>query len=151
MKDSIKVTGRVQITTVNSAGKVLDVRDIPNMVVDVGLVYIIRSMVKTSNSPAAMTHMAAGTGTTPTTGGDTVLAAEICRVALTASAPSGTSMVFSATIPAGTGTGVLSELGIFNDALAGTMLCRTVFPSLPKPADAATVIAWTITLSRPEI
>ncbi len=148
MKDKIQVKGQVRITTVNASGEVLATRDIPNMVVDTGLAFFIARL---GSTPAVMSHMAAGTGTTPVSGDDTTLSAEVCRVALSSAVPTGTSLVLSATIPAGVGTGVLTELGVFNDELAGTLLCRTVFAALPKPADAATVIAWTITLSRPEI
>jgi hypothetical protein len=54
---------------------------------------------------------------------------------------------YVASFPAGTGTGAVTEAGIFNASSGGTMLCRTVFSVVNKGADDAMSITWTITVS----
>ena len=95
----------------------------------------------------AMTHMAVGTGTTPATAGDTTMETESARVALDNTTPAGGSITYVATYPAGTATAALTEAGIFNDATAGTMLCRTLFSVINKGASDTMTITWTITIS----
>jgi hypothetical protein len=54
---------------------------------------------------------------------------------------------YVASFPAGTGTGAVTEAGVFNAASAGTMLCRTVFSVVNKGAADAMSVTWTITVS----
>jgi hypothetical protein len=54
---------------------------------------------------------------------------------------------YVASFPAGTGTGAVTEAGIFNASSAGTMLCRTVFGVVNKGVDDAMSITWAITVS----
>ena len=50
------------------------IREVPNLVTTAGKGFVAASMLKTtSNSPAAMTHMELGTGTTNPAAGDTTL------------------------------------------------------------------------------
>jgi hypothetical protein len=151
INDSLKITGDVQITVFDQAtGEVKGTREIKNLVVTTGKTFIAAAMLKTTtNSPAAMTHMELGTGTTAAAAGDTALQAAIVgsRVAL-ASATSATNVVtYTASFPAGTGTGAVTEAGIFNASSAGTMLCRTVFSVVNKGAADAMSVTWTITVS----
>ena len=148
LNENLKVTGAVSIKLTDEHGAVVDSREIPNLVVSAGRTFIAASMLKTtSNSPAAMTHMAAGTNSTAAAAPDTALGAEVGRVALTSSTSSGNVVTYTATFPAGTGTGALTEAGIFNASSAGTMLCRTVFSVVNKGASDALTITWTITVS----
>ena len=48
---------------------------------------------------------------------------------------------------AGSGTGAITEAGVFNASSGGTMLCRTVFSVVNKGADDSMTITWTITVS----
>ncbi len=148
MNDTLKVTGRVQIDVFNAHGEVVDRREIPNLVVTVGKNFIASSMLKTtSNSPAAMTHLAVGTSATAAAAGDTALGAETGRVALGSATASANVVTYTATFPAGTATGALVEAGIFNASSAGTMLCRTTFAVVNKGAADAMSVTWTITVS----
>jgi hypothetical protein len=56
-------------------------------------------------------------------------------------------VTFIATVPAGTGTGAITEAGILNAGTAGTMLCRTVFSVVNKDAGDTLSITWTVTIS----
>jgi hypothetical protein len=151
INDSLKITGDVQITVFDQAsGEVKDTREIKNLVVTTGKTFIAAAMLKTTtNSPAAMTHMELGTGTTAAAAGDTALQAAIAgsRVALGSATSSTNVVTYTASFPAGTGTGAVTEAGIFNASSAGTMLCRTVFSVVNKGAADAMSVTWTITVS----
>jgi hypothetical protein len=151
INDSLKITGDVQITVFDPAsGEVKDTREIKNLVVTAGKTFIAAAMLKTTtNSPAAMTHMELGTGTTAAAAGDTALQAAISGARVTFSSATSASNVvtYAASFPAGTGTGAVTEAGIFNASSAGTMLCRTVFSVVNKGAADAMSVTWTITVS----
>jgi hypothetical protein len=148
LNDSLKITGDVSIKLFDESGKVVDERNIHNLVVTAGKTFIAASMLKTtSNSPAAMTHMAVGTSATAPAAGDTTLGAEIGRVALGSATSSTNVVTYTATFPAGTGTGALVEAGILNAASSGTLLCHTTFSVVNKGASDSMSITWTITVS----
>jgi hypothetical protein len=94
-----------------------------------------------------MTNMAVGAGATAAAAGDTALGSELGRVTLASSTSSANVVTYTATFPAGTGTGAITEAGIFNAASSGTLLCRTVFSVVNKGASDAMSITWTITVS----
>lgn len=146
--EKIKVTGDVVVEVRGPDGQVKDRREIKNLVVTAGKTFIASSMLKTtSNSPAAMTHMAIGASSTAAANGDTALGSELGRVALASSSASGAVVTYTASFPAGTGTGAVVEAGILNAASGGTMLCRTVFAVVNKGANDAMSITWAITVS----
>lgn len=142
--DELKVTGDVAIQIFGPDGQLKETRDIKNLVVTVGKQFIASRMVGT---PTAMSHMAIGSNSTAAAAANTALGAELGRVALASSNSSGVIATYTATFPAGTGTGAVTEAGIFNAASAGTMLCRTVFAVVNKGADDAMSITWQITVS----
>ena len=148
INDSLKITGHVQVTLFNESGDVKDSFEVKNLVVNAGKDFIAASMLKTtSNSPAAMSHMALGTTNTSASGANTALGSEVGRVALGSATNSQNVVTYTATVPAGTGTGAIVEAGIFNDASTGTMLCRTTFAVVNKAAADAMSITWTVTVS----
>ena len=118
---------------------------VPNLVVTVGKNYIASRM--TGNSTTVMGYMAIGTGTGTPASGDTTLGTEAGRVALTAFTSSTNTVTATATFPAGTGTGAITEAAIFNASTGGTMLCRTVFPVVTKQAGDTIAITWKVTVS----
>lgn len=145
--DNIKITGAVKIDIIGADGAVKDSREIKNLVVTVGKNYIASRMKDATAT--AMTHMELGTGTTAAAVGDTTLQAAISgsRTALTSTTVTTNAIAYVASFPAGTGTGAVTEAGVFNAASAGTMLCRTVFSVVNKGAADAMSITWTITVS----
>jgi len=150
LSDVIKITGKVALLLTDSDGQVKESREIPNLVVTAGKVFIAAAMAKTTvNTPAAMTHMAVGTTNTAPAIGDTTLAAEVAasRTALSSSTPSSNTIAYACTFGPGVGTGALVEAGIFNASSAGTLLCRTVFSVINKAAGDTLTITWTITVS----
>ena len=144
-KDSSKVTGSVNVVVRGEDGAVKQEFTVPNLVVDSGLAFIASRMKDTSD--AVMSHMAVGTDNTAADAGDTTLGTEIARVALTSTTVTDNAVAYVASYPAGTGTGALTEAGIFNDVAAGTMLCRTVFAVINKGAADSMTVTWTVTIS----
>lgn len=139
IQDNIKATGHV---TVRLNGEIIN--EIPNLVVTAGKNFIASRMTGTTT---AMSHMAIGSSSTAAAAGDTGLGAELGRVALSSSSTTGAVTTYSATFPAGTGTGAVVEAGIFNASSSGTMLCRTTFAVVNKGANDTLTITWQITIS----
>jgi len=144
-KDSSKVTGMVNVVVRDDAGKIKQEFTVPNLVVDTGLDFIASRMKDTTD--AAMSHMAVGTDNTAANAADTTLGTELARQALASSTVTDNSIAYVATFAAGTGTGALTEAGIFNDPTTGTMLCRTVFAVINKGAADSMTVTWTVTIS----
>lgn len=142
--DQLKVTGDVVVEITGPDGSVKDRREIKNLVVTTGKTFIAARMVGT---PTAMSHMAIGAGTTAAAAGDTALGSELGRVALASATSTGAVVTYTATFPAGTGTGAVTEAGTLNAASGGTLLCRTVFSVVNKGVDDAMSITWAITVS----
>lgn len=139
IQDNIKATGHV---TVRLNGEIIN--EIPNLVVTAGKNFIASRM---TGSTTAMSHMAIGSSSTAAAAGDTGLGAELGRVALSSSSTTGAVTTYSATFPAGTGTGAVVEAGVFNASSSGTMLCRTTFAVVNKGANDTLTITWQITIS----
>jgi hypothetical protein len=145
-ENNLSVKGRLSVVLRDADGNVKQSQDIPNLVVSSGLAFIASRMKDTTD--AAMSHMAVGSGSTAAAAGDTALETQIgSRVSLTSTTVTANATAYVATFAAGTGTGAITEAGIFNASSAGTMLCRTVFSVVNKGADDTLQITWTITLN----
>lgn len=143
VNDTLKVTGNVSIVLKDAAGSVKDTREIKNLVVTTGKEFIAAAMASTQTY---MSHMAIGSDSTTPAVGNTALGTELGRSALTATTVSGAVVTYTASFPAGTGTGAVTEAGIFNDSTAGDLLCRTVFAVVNKGADDSISITWQVTV-----
>lgn len=153
-KDTMKATGMVDIIIRDADGRIKDERHVPNLVVDAGLDFIAGRMKGTGvdsgyTVPDEMSHMEVGTDNTAAGASDTTLGAAVgsSRTALTSATVTDNAIAYVCTFAAGTGTGALTEAGIFNAAAAGDMLCRTVFSVINKGASDSMTITWTITIS----
>ena len=144
LKENLKVTGAVSVVVTGKDGVVKDRREIKNLVVTGGKEFIAARMVGT---PTEMSHMAVGAGTTAAVVGNTALESELGRVALASDTATGAVVTYTASFPPATGTGAVTEAGIFNAGTGGTMLCRTVFSVVNKGVDDAMSITWQITVS----
>lgn len=142
--DKLFVNGKLDIILRNGSGVIVEERHIPNLVVDTGNSYIASRMKDATAT--AMTHMAVGTDSTAPTAGDTTLAVEVARVALTSTTVTGNDVAYVATFPAGTGTAALVEAGLFNASSGGTMLARTTYSVINKGAADTLTVTWTITV-----
>ena len=145
INDSIKVTGELKLTLTRPDGNVKHEVIIPNLVVTTGKSYIASRMKDASAT--AMSHMAIGTGSSAAAAGNTALGSEAGRVALTSTTVTNNDVAYVATFPAGTGTGALTEAGIFNASSSGTLLCRTVFSVINKASADTLGITWTVSVN----
>jgi hypothetical protein len=143
--EELKITGSVNLKVFGEDGQIKEERNIKNLVVTAGKTFIASRIAGTAS--AVMSHLAIGTGSTAAAIGDTTLGAEAGRVALTSTTPSSNTVVFVATVGAGTGTGAIVEAGLFNASSAGTLLCRTVFSVINKGASDSITATWTLTIS----
>lgn len=144
-QDMLKMKGELQIVVRDESGAVKQELTVPNLVVTAGKNYIASRMVGAATT--VMTHMAIGTSTTTPAVANTTLGTEAGRVALASFTASNNQVTATATFPAGTGTGAITEAGIFNAASAGVMLCRTTFPVVNKAAGDSIAITWVVTVS----
>ena len=139
LNDGLKLTGKLSISINDEV-----VQEVPNLVVTAGKNYVADRI---KNNSTVMSHMAIGTGTAAAAAGNTALGSESARTALTSSTVTDNEIVYVDTFAAGTGTGAITEAGIFNASSGGTMLCRTVFSVVNKGASDAMTITWTVTVS----
>lgn len=145
VQENLKMTGELAITVRDQAGRLKQTLVVPNLVVTTGKTYTASRMVGTSSN--VMSHMAIGTGTSSPVVGDTALGTQAGRVSLSAFTAAANAITATATFPAGTGTGAITEAGIFNASSGGDMLCRTTFPVVNKAAGDSISISWVITVS----
>lgn len=121
------------------------VKEVDNLVVTTGKDFVASRMKDASAT--AMSHMATGTGSTAAAAGNGALGSQAARVALTSTTVNSANVVYVATFAPGTGTGAITEAGIFNASSSGTMLCRTVFSVVNKGSADSMTITWTVTVS----
>ena len=143
----VQAKGRVHIVKTNADGVVTYDYVVPNLVVTTGKNFIAAKLRAITNSPTSMTHMGIGTTSTTPSAGDTALLSQTGRVSLSGDTATNNYVTFTATFPAGTGTGGLVEAGVFNASSSGTMLCRTVFPVINKQANDTVAISWTVSIT----
>lgn len=153
-----KARGDLKVVLTDALGNVKDRRDIHNLIVNVGLEFIISRMVGTDKD--VMSHMAVGSDDDTTNAEDfTDLGSTLdTRKALTSIqiVDSGLgindSVRHNAAFFAGESTGAIVEAGLFNNGTIGQgdMLARTTFPVVNKGADDILAIEWTITME-PEV
>jgi hypothetical protein len=143
--ESLKASGALRIVVTDKDGNIKEDREITNLVVTLGKNFVASRMVGVASN--VMSHMAIGSGVTAAAIGDTALQTELGRVSLGSSTATTNVASYTATFPAGTGTGSITEAGILNASSAGTLLCRTVFGVVTKSATDALSISWNITIS----
>jgi len=149
-----KARGDVDIVLTDSLGKEKDRREIRNLVVDVGLEFIISRMVSTDKS--VMSHMAIGSDNdTSNANSFTDLGSYLgVRNPLTSILIEDSGLGINDSIRhnaawfEGESTGAVVEAGIFNNGTIGQgdMLARTTFPVVNKGPEDILAIEWTITL-----
>ena len=143
--ESVRAIGNLEVKLLDSVGNLKDIRNVNNLVVAVGKDVIASRLV--GNTIALPSHMAIGSSNTAAATSQTALGSELGRVALDSSTRTSNTIAYIATFGAGTGTGSLTEAGIFNAASSGNMLCRTVFSTVTKAAGDTVVITWNVTIA----
>jgi hypothetical protein len=144
--DTVKNTGSAVVQFFDADDNLLHTVEEDNLVVTAGLNWIAS---RTTGAPALMGWMAMGTDGTAPAPGHAHLGHETARVALTSAVTTGSVTAYTATFPAGVGTGTLAELGIFNasNLNGGVMLNRVAFPSEQKESTTIVKVVWNVTQS----
>lgn len=140
--EHIKASGHITVLLIGPDGEVKERREVDNLIVTAGKNWLAQRM---SGSPTLMSHMAMGTGAVAPALGDTALGAQAARVALDSQNTANNVTTYVATFPAGTGTGAITEAGIFNASSGGTMLNRATFAVVNKGASDSTIFTWSVT------
>lgn len=138
--------GRLLLELIGPDGRVRETREVCNLVVTTGRNMIVDRLLA---SPAlgVPTHMAVGTGAVAPALGDTALGAEIAasRVALTSKTRATNVLTMVGDFAAGTGTGAITEAGVFDAATTGNLHMRATFSVINKAATDTLKITWTYT------
>jgi hypothetical protein len=139
--ENLKMTGKLSMAVNDEV-----VQEVNNLVVTTGKNYVASRMKDATVT--AMSHMAIGTDSTAAAVGNTALGSESARTTFSSTPTvTGNEIVYAAIFGAGTGTGAITEAGLFNASSGGTMLCRTVFSVVNKGASDSMTITWTVTVS----
>jgi len=137
--DSLRIKCNAEITLRGPDGRIKARRRVHNLVVTAGKDAILQTA-----APAyikAFNYLGIGTGAVAPSASDTTLGAEVARSA-SGITPSFAShqLTFSETFAAGTGTGAITEAGLFSANSSGTMFNRLTFSVINKgAADSLTV------------
>lgn len=134
--DKVPLKGRVTVSLKKPNGSLKTLRQ-HNAIESAGL-YAIADQLLASPTLGKPTHGGVGTGT-PVGG---ALAGEVGRVALDTKTRSTDTVTMVFTLPAGTGTGSLTEAGLFDADTSGNCLATTSFTAVNKGASDTLVITW---------
>ena len=126
-------------------GKVKAVREVKNLIVDVGRDGIMDQLLA-APAVAKPTHMAVGTGATAVAAGNTALVTELDRNALTSKTRALGVLTMVGDWAAGDATSAtIQEAGVFNAASGPSMYSRATFAIIDKQAADTLQITWTYT------
>lgn len=131
---------------VGADGAVKARRHFKNLIVNAGLNSAKDRLFNPATVATVFGYVAIGTGALAETPVDVALGTEAARDAV-AYTTGGTGVcTVDHTFPAGTGTGAITEVGLFDDPAAGNMFNRKTFPAINKTAGDALKASCTITL-----
>lgn len=149
LTEEIKALGTVSFELTDEFGNIKDSGS-NNLIVNTGLSYITGRILTDTITPVG--YMALGTGTTAASLLDTGLQIPLGpRAALTNSSQVTTNVLndsvqYTCAFASGVATGGITEAALFNDAVAGIMIARTVFPIINKGPLDVLAIVWKITI-----
>lgn len=130
--ETIKLKGSFHFVHRDKEGRIKDVRDIKNLIVNAGKA-AVAGLILTDVSVSDFDQIAIGTGTTAPAAGDTALETETHR-----SAGTGSRVTTSVTDDTAqlvvtfnfSGSYAITEAGVFNAGSGGDMLCRQTFSAI---------------------
>jgi hypothetical protein len=145
-KEQLTMTGTIHIEKTFGCDGHIENYIYKNLVVTSGKIFTVSRMLNNTN--AVMSYIGVGASPIVPSLSDTDLIAMIGVRGIMSSAVQHANVVtYSAAFLTGVSTGAISEAGIFNDPIAGSMLCRTVFPVVNKEPLDSINITWAITLA----
>lgn len=146
--DTIKLKGDWEFHLFDKDGRLKDHRKKSNIIVTTGFQLVADCLCATSGRPTVVGYIGIGTGAVAPAVGDTALGTQLVRQASSYTYTSGSKKITqTTTFAAGTGTGALTEAGMFNAASAGTMLNRVTFSTINKAAGDTLAVTFDLTMS----
>ncbi len=148
--DHTSAKGKIRFRIFDKEGNVKEIY-VTNTFVQTGNIHVADRLDE-NPAESPMGYIAIGTGDTPFTVNSTALNSELDRNVLSAGypeqrdAPNDNEVVYKAFWAAGDGTGALTEAGIFNSSIAGSMLAASTFPVVNKGDDDSLEITWEVTV-----
>lgn len=143
MIESMPITDNVK-WVLKRKGKIIKTGQGHNIVVDTGKNHAA-TLWTTSAGPTRQSHAALGTGDAAVTNADTALDSEIAstRLAHAGVVTSNNEVIYTFNYTA-TGTWLVKEFGLFNDATAGTMFARFLTQVFTMISGDTLDVTWTI-------
>jgi hypothetical protein len=144
-----KLRGEWEMELRGPDGKIKQVVRGTNVVCTNGKAWLTSFLASASLAPTTFTaiYIGIGSGTTPETASDTGLVSELARQTGVASPVTGGIYQVVATFATGSGTGAITEYGLFNSNSAGTMLARDTETVINKGASDTLTVTAQITFS----
>lgn len=144
--DVLNLKTNVDVRLIGPDGHVKQERHLHNLITTAGKTAL--AAASGGKKLADFTHLAIGSGSTAANAADTTLTTETARAAATITNPTATSIKFSATFAAGTGTGNVREYGELSASSGGTLLNHLVDSAdIPKGASDSLQVDITVSLS----
>lgn len=150
LRDGLKLKSNMRLELFGPDGKRKQVQEVHNDIY-LGAEYGLIDQIADTPTLAKMGWIAVGTGVIAAPPGDfttTKLTAEIARVAMTTKTRTTNVLTTVSTFPAGTGTGILSEIGTFDVVTANTVhiwMGGTI--NITKGALDTLTVTWTLTVT----
>lgn len=151
MDEYLKVTGAVNILHLDGQNRVIEERNIKNLVVNLGRNTIAARIA--GNTQPNVSFMSVGTSGTGVSYTDTGLITLVSgsNTAISSATVSANVITYSATFSPGVGTGALQEAGLFtgfgSSTTSGNLFCRTTFSTVNKGAADTVIITWTVNIA----
>lgn len=135
--ETLKILGKFELVLKNTEGKIIDSREMSNLVTSAGKA-AIAGLVGDTGSVSPFSYLAVGTGTTTPTVGNTALESEITNNGLSRAAATVSRVTTNATNDTlqlsvtwnATGSSAVTELGALNASSGGILLGRQVFSAI---------------------
>ena len=143
-EESLVIDINMVLELFDKYGNKKDERSVHNTMTSAGRNGIVNQLLAAPTLPK-LGWCAVGTGSP----GATLLGAEIARVVFDSKNVTTNVCTTITTFPAGTGTGALTEEGLFDVVTANTvnMWCNSTFGTLTKGASDSVVVTHTITIN----
>lgn len=146
--NDFKLIGHWDLLLTGEDGQVKDRRYGKNVVVENGKEFLASFLNSSATAAATFTmrYVAIGTDSTAEAASNTALGSEVSRHTGTVTYTSGALYEVVATFAAGSGTGAITEYGLFSSNSAGTMFSRDTESVINKGASDTLTVTTKVTV-----
>ena len=141
--EGVPLKGRVTITARDADGRVVERREVDNLVTLAGRNLVRDLLIGTGG--VDLSHVAVGTNSDATVEGDRDMGAEVARLEITQREAQSGAVFVRHYLPSTEANGVdLAEAGIFTASSGGIMFARTTHAAISKTSSVSITYEWTI-------